>query len=180
MTRAIPKTIALAGALFAMLAAGSLAHAQPGGPGSGMGGMGRHMRQGHGPGGGAHRLIARHLYPPQMVMRFSDDIGITEAQRKAFLKEIKLTQSEVTDLQFAMHAEAGKLSKLVAAKKVDEKKALAQSDRVMTMESKVKRKHLRLLIRIKNLLTAQQRVALDKMKKKMMPLTPPVPPVPSK
>jgi len=113
-----------------------------------------------------------------MVMRFSEDIGLTAAQRKTMLKEIKRTQATATDLQFTMHAEAGKLSKLVAADKVDEKKALAQSDKVMQMERKVKRKHLRLLIRIKNLLTAEQRATLDKVKKKMMPMMTPMTPTP--
>ena len=93
----IIKRLALTGAMLATLTVGSLAQAQPGPKGPG----GR---------GGAHRLIGRHLYPPEMVMRFSGEIDLTETQRKAFLKEIKATQSAATDLKFAMLAEANKLS----------------------------------------------------------------------
>ncbi len=121
-------------------------------------------------------MLGKHLYPPEMVMRFQDDIGITSAQRKVILKELKRTQSEITDLKFSMHGEASKLGKLVSAAKVNEKKALAQSDRVIDIERKVKRLHLRLLLRIKNLLTSAQKAKLDKVKAKFGRLTPPATP----
>ena len=170
-TSKLIQRLALAGAVLATLTMGSMAQAQPGPRGKGPGAMGRGaMGPGAmGPRGGAHQLIGRHLYPPELVMRFSPEIKLTEPQRKAFIKEIKETQSRATDLKFAMHAEANKLSTLMAAGTVDEKAALAQSDKVMTMERKLKRLHLRLLIRVKNLLTPAQQAALDKIKKKTQP-----------
>ncbi len=141
--------------------------------------------RGKGRGGGMKRHLAKHLYPPEMLMRFQDDLALTSTQRKTLLKEMKATQSKATDLKFALHGEAQKLTKLLAADRVSEKKALAQSDKVMGMERKMKRLHLRLLVRIKNMLTAEQKATLDKVKAKWRsrmnmhaPPQPPSPPTP--
>ena len=50
--------------------------------------------------------------------------------------------------------------------KIDESKALAQGDRLMTMEGDVKRTHLGMLIRIRNLLADSQPAKLTELRPK--------------
>jgi len=54
---------------------------------------------------------------------------------------------------------------LLDAPRIDESRALAQADRVMSLEHDVKKSHPALLIRIRNLLTDEQRAELAKMRK---------------
>lgn len=158
------RTLTTIGALALTLLLAAPALAQPGrgmGRGRGMGpggGMGPRL------GSGGGRMLAQHLYSPRLVMRFADDLKLTTGQRNTLKKELKRVSSETTDIQFAMQTEAAKLGKLLASSKVSEKSALAQSDKVMNMERKLKRLHLRLLIKVKNLLTATQKSKLDEIK----------------
>ncbi len=54
---------------------------------------------------------------------------------------------------------------MLDAPRIDESRALAQADRVMSLEHDVKKSHPALLIRIRNLLTDEQRAELAKMRK---------------
>jgi len=131
--------------------------APPGGPH--MGGP----RGPHAP-GPPHGGLHAKLFPPELIMQHQAEIGLSKDQRKKLVKEIKATQGQIVELQFELKAAEGVLGKLVEADRVDEGKALAQSDRVMAMEQKIKRNHLQLLIRIKNILTPTQRKQLDQLR----------------
>jgi Spy/CpxP family protein refolding chaperone len=65
-------------------------------------------------------------------------------------------QSDLVPLQFEMSDAAEKLGAALAASRVDEEKAAGLADRLMSLESRIKRRHLALMIRIKNTLTAEQ------------------------
>jgi Spy/CpxP family protein refolding chaperone len=90
-------------------------------------------------------------------MRHQDALGITAQQRDAILKEMERAHSQIFPLQWQMSAAVELLSKALEAPRVDEERALAQADKVMTLERDIKRTHLILLIRIRNLLTDSQR-----------------------
>jgi Spy/CpxP family protein refolding chaperone len=64
-----------------------------------------------------------------------------------------------------MQAETGKLAHLLHGSRIDEAAALAQADKVLGMETAVKKAQLSLLIRIKNLLTAQQQQQLIELRR---------------
>src|SRR5713226_9815383 len=104
--------------------------------------------------------IGSKLFPPELIMGHQEELGVEEAQRTAILKEIEKTQSQVLQLQWQMQAAMEQLARALDAPKIDESKALAQADRLMTMERDVKRTHLGMLIRIRNLLAASQRAKL--------------------
>jgi Spy/CpxP family protein refolding chaperone len=78
-------------------------------------------------------------------------------QRTTIKAEIQKTQSRFVDLQWDLQAESERMARLLQARPVDEAAVLAQADRVMSLEREIKRAHLSLLVRIKNLLTELQR-----------------------
>ncbi len=110
--------------------------------------------------------IGSKLFPPELIMGHQAELGIEEAQRTAILKEIEKTQSQVLQLQWQMQAAMEQLAKSLEVPKIDESKALAQADRLMTIERDVKRTHLAMLIRIRNLLTDSQRAKLTELRAK--------------
>ena len=75
-------------------------------------------------------------------------------------------QSRFLELQWDVQAESEKMAKLLQASPVDEAALLAQADKVMGLEREVKRTHLSLLVRIKNLLTDAQRAKLTELRRR--------------
>ncbi|NND67376.1 MAG: periplasmic heavy metal sensor [Halioglobus sp.] len=108
------------------------------------------------PNGDNRELLRMGLYPPDILMRHQEEIGITTEQRKAIAGLVRDFQGEITELQWAMPSEQQKLRKLLNEDRVDATAALAQVEQVLGMESEFKMAHFELLIAIKNELTTQQ------------------------
>ncbi len=108
----------------------------------------------------AHDVIARHFFPPEMIMAHQRDIGLGEDQREAIKSAVDEAHATVHDLKWDLQPETQALADLVAAESLDEAAVLAQAERVMDMEKRIKLIHMSLVIKIKNLLTAEQRQAL--------------------
>ena len=112
----------------------------------------------------AHDVIARHFFPPEMIMAHQRDIGLGEEQREAIKSAVDEAHATVHDLKWDLQPETQALADLVAAEAIDEAAVLAQAERVMDMEKQIKLIHMSLVIRIKNLLTAEQRQALRELR----------------
>ncbi len=118
------------------------------------------------PGGGPRPdPIAARLYPPELVMSHQRELGIDDRQREAIIEQIEKAQSQIVKLQWQMQAASEQLVKLLDAPRVDEAQALAQAERVMTLERDFKKVHLALLIRIRNVLTDTQRARLAELRR---------------
>ncbi len=113
------------------------------------------------PHGDNRELLRMGLYPPDILMRHQQEIGITSEQRKAIAMLVRDFQGEITELQWAMPAEQQKLRGLLREDSVDSAAALAQAEKVFGMESEFKKAHFELLIAIKNELTAEQVQAIN-------------------
>ncbi len=109
--------------------------------------------------------IARQLFPPELVMNSSQQIGLVEKQRAAIKSEIQKMQSKFLDAQWDLQEETGKMTALLQQSPIDEAKVLEEADKVMALEREIKRAHLALLIRIKNLLTLEQVAKLEALRK---------------
>ena len=105
--------------------------------------------------------IGRRLFPPELIMSHSQDIGLQEKQRAVIKTEIQKAQAKFIDLQWDMKEESEKMERLLDQSPANEAKILEQADRVMGLEREIKRTHLTLLIRIKNSLTAEQVAKLE-------------------
>jgi len=110
--------------------------------------------------------IANRLYPPELIMGHQQELGIDDKQREAIVKEVQGLQNKVVEIQWQMQAAVEELGKLLDVSRIDEAKALAQADRVMGFEREVKRAHLTVLIRIRNVLSDAQRTKLAALRAK--------------
>lgn len=150
-------------ALMMLLVATPLAAQQPPQPGPGPNRMGQPgmqpgmEQQGPDP-------FARYLFPPEMIMQHQGEIGLKDAQRDQIRAELQKAQATFTDVQWRMAPEGEKLEKLLQAPIVDEARVLAQVDAILALEREIKRTHIGLLVRIRNLLTDEQRTRLMQMK----------------
>jgi len=108
--------------------------------------------------------IAARLIPPELIMSHQSELSLDDKQRGAILKEIERAQSQVLQIQWQMQSAAEQLAKLLDEAHVDETKTLAQADKVMELERQIKRNHLGMLVRIRNLLTDVQRSKLQQIR----------------
>ena len=112
------------------------------------------------PRGSPEDLVRSRFFPPEAIMGAQQQLGISDAQRAALVAEIQKSQAAMTPLQWQLTAAAEQLATLADAPRVDEAKVMAQADKVMALERELKRAHLTLLVRIKNLLSEEQQAKL--------------------
>jgi Spy/CpxP family protein refolding chaperone len=108
--------------------------------------------------------IGGKLFPPELIMSHQGELRIDDKQRDALVKELERAQAQFPKLQWQLQAASEQLSRLLDAPQVDEAKALAQAGEVMKLETEIKKTHLGLLIRLRNLLTDAQRAQLQKIR----------------
>lgn len=105
--------------------------------------------------------VQDHLYPAELVLDHQEAISLTEAQRESIRTSLQESQREIVDTEIELRARRETLSTLLAATTVDEAAALEAATRVADSERAIKLTHFRLLVRIKNQLTAEQQRTLD-------------------
>ena len=110
--------------------------------------------------------LAQYVFAPDLVMRHAAEIGMDEKQRAAIKDAVLKMQSKFLDVQWEVQAEAEKMARLLEVSVVDEGAVLAQADKVMALEREVKRTHLSLLVRVKNILTGPQREKLKELRRR--------------
>ncbi|HEX3586199.1 MAG TPA: periplasmic heavy metal sensor [Candidatus Angelobacter sp.] len=110
--------------------------------------------------------IAQVLFPPELVMKYRQEINLDEGQSKAIKEAIQKAQTKFLDMQWDMQAEGEKLVKLLKARPVDESAVLAQVDQVLNREREIKKAQISLLIHIKNLLSESQQNKLTELRQK--------------
>lgn len=110
--------------------------------------------------------IDEHIFPPELVMQNQKAISLSSDQKGALKKEIRAAQRKFTDLQWDIEDEMETFLSLLSQEKVDEPKAIAQLEKILRIESEIKRTHLTLAIRIKNLLSPEQQTKLQEIRKK--------------
>jgi Spy/CpxP family protein refolding chaperone len=109
------------------------------------------------------------LFMPELIMRYQDEIGLTNEQRDAITQAMADAQKKMVELQWQTEAASKKLGDALSESNIDEAAALAEADRVMTLEQQMKKTHLALLIRIKKVLTPSQQAKLRELRGKEPP-----------
>jgi Spy/CpxP family protein refolding chaperone len=145
--RRIPLVAALVATATIVTAQARPWGGREGGPPGGAGGPGR-------PGG--HAELMGELFPPELVMRHQEEIGLSDDQKAKLIKAMQEMQTDLVPLQFEMGEAAAKLRNAVAQPRIDEQTAGDLADRLMGLETKIKRRHLTTMIRVKNVLTPDQ------------------------
>jgi Spy/CpxP family protein refolding chaperone len=109
--------------------------------------------------------FAGNLFPPELVMQYRRELGITDEQKAAIREEAIKASTRFSQLQFQMQDEMEAMVALMKGVTIDEQKALAQLDKVLNIEREVKRTQLGLSIRIKNKLTSEQQGKLQELQR---------------
>jgi Spy/CpxP family protein refolding chaperone len=109
--------------------------------------------------------FAQALFDPQLVLRHAEAIGLSQAQRRTILDEIKAAQTALGPMQVAMTEPAFTLIELLDETKVDEAKVIAATEKVLQIEYEVKKRQTALLVRIKNTLTQEQQSKLRELRR---------------
>jgi Spy/CpxP family protein refolding chaperone len=105
----------------------------------------------------------RQLFLPTAVMRYQTEIGLTDTQRDAITAQMTEAHKRALDLRWQLEAKDAAFGKLLGAEKVDEQAAMSQATDLMRIEEQMKRVHLELLIRVKNVLTPEQQAKLRRL-----------------
>jgi len=98
----------------------------------------------------------QELFPPELVMRHQRDIDLSKDQRRQITKIVSGLQSSVMDIRWEQVDLMGELESVFKKPRVDEKSALAATEKLLKLENQVKLTHVGGLIRIKNVLTQDQ------------------------
>jgi Spy/CpxP family protein refolding chaperone len=109
-------------------------------------------------------LFGKYLFPPELIMRHQQEIGLTSAQRDRIRGDIDRAQSTFSDAQWQLSGQSEKLEKLLQVPQIDEASVLAQVDTVLALERRIKRAQIGLLVRIHNTLTEPQRARLTELR----------------
>jgi len=104
------------------------------------------------------------LFSPELVMQHQSDIGLTDAQRTQITAEITKAQQKATEVAWKLQKEMADLNALLKQDPIDETAVLQALDRVLGLEREVKRAQVTLLVRMKNLLTPDQRARLRELR----------------
>lgn len=109
-----------------------------------------------------HDPIRQLLYPPELIMEYRAELKLDEQQENTIREELRNTQSVVFDLRWQMKDESERLAEMLQARPIDEAGVLSQADKVMGLEQQVKRTHLAMLVRLKNMMNEAQLAQLEK------------------
>lgn len=113
--------------------------------------------------------LARHLFPPELVMRHQRVLDLSDEQLTAIKSEMQESQKRFLDLRWQIEKEMETMEVLLNQDKADEKQVVAQLDKVLDIEREIKRARLVMLIRVKDLLTPEQKAKLADVKEKLRP-----------
>lgn len=105
----------------------------------------------------------QQLYPAELVLRHAEAIGLKANQKSAIQSALpRIGKGADRERQ---RMEARKLEQLLRNDRVDETQAMAQLDTLLEVEDNFKRRQLQALIKVKNILTPEQRGKLDELRR---------------
>lgn len=108
--------------------------------------------------------FAEFLFAPELLMQHRRAILLTDQQRDDASRIIQDLQGRVVSLQWELLDEMGSLSESLEGSRVDLDLAMDRFAGVLEREAEIKRLHLEMLIRLKNLLTPQQQSQLARLR----------------
>jgi len=104
------------------------------------------------------------LFTPELIMQHRRAIDLNDEQRDAISRMIQDLQGRVVRLQWELLEEVQELTVITGDTRVDLDRALDQMDSVLDREKQIKQAHLEMLVRIKNILSAEQQEILEQLR----------------
>jgi Spy/CpxP family protein refolding chaperone len=108
--------------------------------------------------------FATVLFPPELIMQHARAIRLNDEQRAVITKLIEQLQGRAISLQWQLAEQVQALRETLGKTKVDQDRALDQLNRVLDTEKAIKKAHLEMLLRIKNVLRAEQQTELARLR----------------
>jgi Spy/CpxP family protein refolding chaperone len=108
--------------------------------------------------------FAAVLYPPELIMQHARAIRLNDEQRVTITRHIEQLQSRVVRMQWELTEQVQALRETLARPRVDQDRAIDQLNRVLDTEKDIKKAHLEMLIRIKNVLRPEQQAELTRLR----------------
>ena len=110
--------------------------------------------------------LSEVLFEPELIMQHRRAVDLTDEQRDAITRLIEELQGRVVGLQWQLLDETQALTEVLEGPRVDLDRAMDRMSAVLDIESEIKRRHLELLIRIKNVLTPEQQDQLTRLRER--------------
>ncbi len=104
------------------------------------------------------------LFPPELIMQHRRAIDLNDEQRDAISQLIGELQGLVVRLQWDLLDDVQRLTEIMSGPRVDLDRSLDQLGSVLDTENEIKQAHLEMLVRIKNLLNADQQATLERLR----------------
>lgn len=108
--------------------------------------------------------FASVLFPPELIMQHARAIRLNDEQRSAITKLIEQLQGRVIGLQWQLAEQVQALKETLGRTRVDQDRAIDQLNRVLDTEKTIKKAHLEMLLRIKNVLRPEQQTELARLR----------------
>ncbi len=100
--------------------------------------------------------IDRNLFPPELVMRHRAEIELTDIQRSELIGVIQEFQSAIVGVEWELQDAKLELEQKLAMHPTSVKAVEQALDNVFTYEAQIKKRHILMLVRVKNVLTPTQ------------------------
>ncbi len=101
--------------------------------------------------------IEHALIQPHVLLAHSDALQLTSAQSTEILERTNTTRAQLMALDAELNRTSEALRVALVATPIDEEAAIQAAREVSAVEDEIKLAHLRMLIRVQNTLTPQQR-----------------------
>jgi hypothetical protein len=101
-------------------------------------------------------MMFGQLFPPSQIMRQQEKLNLSNKQIESIKKEMRAFQSGIVDIQWDLNSGQAKLNKELDKDSIDLEKTLSLMDSVLESEGKLKKSHMGLLIKIRNVLNEEQ------------------------
>lgn len=105
--------------------------------------------------------IEKAMYPPELIMKYKNEIGLTPEQEDFIKKTHMQIQMVFSEIKWDMSSIQYELEKLVSEEKPDVEAAKQKLKELLIKENEIKLLQLELMLKIKNNLNAEQKKKLD-------------------
>jgi len=113
--------------------------------------------------------LAERLFPPDLVLRNGEAIGLSDEKRQEILSRVEKAQARFQEFESALVKERAAMVVLLDREKPDETAVLKQLDNLLARERDIKREQFGLMLSLRNMLTAPQQVLLKELRKTYTP-----------
>jgi len=96
------------------------------------------------------------LFPPNVILEHQAELSLSKAQSTAIRAAVVEVQAGVAEHEWDMREAYQALMLELDKAPIDEDRVIAQADVALLAENQVKKKQMAMLVRLKNLLTAEQ------------------------